>query len=65
MGPDGVLNRPDFDSLKQYLSDLGGDYVLTYDELNDRSLKDRVRGWTGGKVDTNPFLISIIPDRFA
>jgi len=44
-----VRNRADFDSLKQYLSGLGGDYVLAYDELNDRSLKDRVREWTGGK----------------
>ncbi|KAF8328393.1 uncharacterized protein EI90DRAFT_3146154 [Cantharellus anzutake] len=44
-----TINLPNHDSLKQYLQDLGGDHVLTYEELGDPSIRDRVNGWTLGK----------------
>ncbi|KAF8314677.1 NAD(P)-binding protein, partial [Clavulina sp. PMI_390] len=44
-----VRDRPDIGSLKESLEALGADYVLTYDELNDKKTKDTVKEWTGGK----------------
>jgi len=42
--------RPNFDELAGSLTALGADHVLTYDSLNDKSIKDQVKSWTGGKV---------------
>jgi mitochondrial enoyl-[acyl-carrier protein] reductase / trans-2-enoyl-CoA reductase len=42
--------RPDFDALQEQLKTLGANHVLTYDELEDKSLRQRVKEWTGGKV---------------
>ncbi|THH02685.1 hypothetical protein EW026_g208 [Hermanssonia centrifuga] len=44
-----VRNRDDVESLKSHLVDLGATQVLTYDELEDKSIRDKVKQWTGGK----------------
>lgn len=40
---------------------LGATHVLTYDELADKSLRQKVKEWTGGKV-RNLFFSSIRND---
>lgn len=49
-----ILNRAysdSIDELTHYLKSLGATQVITYDELtSDKSLRDRVKEWTGGKV---------------
>lgn len=42
--------RADVDSLKDQLRSLGATQVVTYDELEDKSLRDTVKKWTDGKV---------------
>jgi NADPH:quinone reductase-like Zn-dependent oxidoreductase len=42
--------RSNFDELADSLTALGADHVLTYDSLNDKSIKDKVKSWTGGQV---------------
>lgn len=42
--------RDDLESLKEQLKSLGATEVLTYDDLNDKSFRERVKGITGGKV---------------
>lgn len=37
--------------LKQQLQDLGATQVLTYDDLTDKNLRDRVKTWLRGKVN--------------
>jgi NADPH:quinone reductase-like Zn-dependent oxidoreductase len=44
-----IRNRANVDELKKYLTDLGATQVLTYDDLEDKSLDERVNEWTGGK----------------
>lgn len=44
-----VRNRDNLDTLKEQLKSLGATEVLTYDELNDKKLRERVRTLTGGK----------------
>ncbi|KAJ7355453.1 hypothetical protein DFH08DRAFT_689771 [Mycena albidolilacea] len=45
-----VRKRSDIDELTRKLKDLGATEVLTYDDLNDRNLTQRiVKEWTGGK----------------
>ncbi|THH32387.1 hypothetical protein EUX98_g1792 [Antrodiella citrinella] len=44
-----VRSRPDLDDLKERLYALGADVVLTYDDLADKGLRDRVKEWTGNK----------------
>jgi hypothetical protein len=49
--------------LQKQLEGLGANKVLTYDELNDKSLREKIKEWTNGKVLScrNPSLfISII-----
>jgi len=41
--------RDDVELLKQHLELLGATYVVTYDELSDKSLRTKVKTWTGGK----------------
>jgi len=45
--------RDDVELLKQHLELLGATYVVTYDELSDKSLRTKVKTWTGGKVSTS------------
>ena len=42
--------RPELDSLKQMLYDKGATHILTYDDIADTAIRDRVKDWTGGKV---------------
>ncbi|EKM50354.1 uncharacterized protein PHACADRAFT_263603 [Phanerochaete carnosa HHB-10118-sp] len=44
-----IRNRKDLDSQKQQLKSLGATEVLTYDDLDDKSLRERVKEMTGGK----------------
>jgi NADPH:quinone reductase-like Zn-dependent oxidoreductase len=36
--------------MKEYLTDLGATQILTYDDLDDKTIKQRVSEWTGGEV---------------
>lgn len=45
-----VHPREDLDGMKKYLTDLGATQVLTYDDLDDNSISERVTEWTSGKV---------------
>lgn len=45
-----VRDRPDIDVLKNKLQGLGATHVLTYDELVDKSVREQIKAWTGGKV---------------
>jgi hypothetical protein len=38
------------DALKKQLEELGATHVATYDELSQKSFRDKVKEWTGGKV---------------
>jgi NADPH:quinone reductase-like Zn-dependent oxidoreductase len=38
------------DALKKQLEGLGATHVTTYDELSQKSFRDKVKEWTGGKV---------------
>ncbi|EKM81997.1 hypothetical protein AGABI1DRAFT_119018 [Agaricus bisporus var. burnettii JB137-S8] len=44
-----VRNRDDISQLKEQLSSLGATQVLTYDDLEDRALRSKVKEWTNGK----------------
>ncbi|KAF8202117.1 trans-2-enoyl-CoA reductase [Pholiota molesta] len=44
-----VRNRPDIDALRNKLQGLGATHVLTYDELADKSVREQIKEWTGGK----------------
>ncbi|KAF5362316.1 hypothetical protein D9756_002526 [Leucocoprinus leucothites] len=44
-----VRNRDDISQLKDQLRKIGATQVLTYDDLNDKSLRDKVKTWLGGK----------------
>ncbi|KAF9473358.1 NAD(P)-binding protein [Pholiota conissans] len=44
-----VRDRPDIASLKDKLQKLGATHVLTYDELADKSVREQIKSWTGGK----------------
>ncbi|KAJ2919477.1 hypothetical protein MD484_g929, partial [Candolleomyces efflorescens] len=44
-----VRNRANFEELKSSLENLGATHVLTYDDLADKSVRDKIKGWTGGK----------------
>ncbi|KAF7796817.1 hypothetical protein EIP86_008001 [Pleurotus ostreatoroseus] len=48
-----VRSRGDLESLKHQLTTLGATKVLTYDDLDDKSLRDQVKGWTNGKASSN------------
>ncbi|KJA15563.1 hypothetical protein HYPSUDRAFT_148958 [Hypholoma sublateritium FD-334 SS-4] len=45
-----VRHRPEIDELKQRLHALGATQVLTYDELADKSVRDKIKAWTGSKA---------------
>jgi len=45
-----VRNRKDLQSLITRLENLGATKVLTYDDLSDTTLRDRVKEWTDGKI---------------
>jgi hypothetical protein len=47
---DPSSRRKDFSEVEQYLKSLGATQVMTYDDLEDKSISERVKGWTGGKV---------------
>ncbi|KAG2145600.1 hypothetical protein BD769DRAFT_1625264 [Suillus cothurnatus] len=44
-----IRDRDDVELLKQHLELLGATHVVTYDELSDKSLRTKVKTWTGGK----------------
>ncbi|TFK17323.1 trans-2-enoyl-CoA reductase [Coprinopsis marcescibilis] len=44
-----VRSRDNIDQLKEQLTQLGATHVLTYDELADKSTRDKIKVWTGGK----------------
>ncbi|KAF8892102.1 trans-2-enoyl-CoA reductase [Infundibulicybe gibba] len=44
-----VRNRENLSGLVQHLEDLGATRVLTYDDLSDKSLRDKIKEWIGGK----------------
>ncbi|KAG1807793.1 uncharacterized protein BJ212DRAFT_1281490 [Suillus subaureus] len=44
-----IRDRDDVELLKQHLELLGATHVVTYDELSDKSLRAKVKTWTGGK----------------
>lgn len=44
-----VRNRENLDELKQTLTKLGATHVLTYDELADKAVREKIKGWTKGK----------------
>jgi len=43
-----VRNRANFTSLKSQLVGIGATHVLSYDELADKSVRGKVKTWTGG-----------------
>jgi NADPH:quinone reductase-like Zn-dependent oxidoreductase len=43
------VNRDNIDQLKDQLTKLGATHVLTYDDLTDKSTRDKIKQWTGGK----------------
>ncbi|KAL0581435.1 hypothetical protein V5O48_000589 [Marasmius crinis-equi] len=45
-----VRPRDDLAGLVKELEKLGADKVLTYDELNDKSIRGKVKEWTDGKA---------------
>ena len=50
---DPTFDRENFSDVEQYLKSLGATHVIAYDELEDKSISERVKGWTGGKVCTD------------
>ena len=42
--------REDFPDVERYLKSLGATHVITYDDLEDKSISKRTKEWTGGKV---------------
>ncbi|KAF9005902.1 trans-2-enoyl-CoA reductase [Cyathus striatus] len=44
-----VRNRDNLDELKQKLHAIGATHVLTYDDLAEKSLKDKIKLWTNEK----------------
>ncbi|KAH9479593.1 Enoyl-[acyl-carrier-protein] reductase, mitochondrial [Psilocybe cubensis] len=44
-----IRDRPDLDQLVSKLQSLGADHVLTYDQLADKSVREKIKAWTGGK----------------
>lgn len=50
----------DISQLKEQLQKLGATQVLTYEELTEKSLRDDIKTWTGGKVSESYSVILII-----
>ncbi|KIM90612.1 hypothetical protein PILCRDRAFT_812366 [Piloderma croceum F 1598] len=44
-----IRNRENVDALKKQLEELGATHVTTYEELSQKSFRDKVKEWTGGK----------------
>ncbi|KAJ3556677.1 hypothetical protein NM688_g1894 [Phlebia brevispora] len=44
-----VRSRDDLESLKRHLTNLGATQILTYDDLQDKTLREKVKEWTAGK----------------
>jgi len=42
--------REDFSDVERYLKSLGATHVITYDDLEDKSISKHAKEWTGGKV---------------
>jgi len=45
-----IRDRPNLEATKAWLHDLGATHVLTYDDLNDKNLRGKVKEWTGGQA---------------
>lgn len=44
-----IRKKENFSEVEHYLKSLGANHVLTYDDLEDRSISERVKEWTEGK----------------
>ena len=44
-----VRNRPEIDSLRQELLDLGATHVVTDEELGSYDMRSKMKGWFDGK----------------
>ncbi|PPQ63299.1 hypothetical protein CVT24_006744 [Panaeolus cyanescens] len=44
-----VRERPDFEVLESKLKEIGATHVLTYNQLSDKAVRERIKTWTGGK----------------
>lgn len=47
---DRCFRREDFSDVRTYLKSIGATHVIAYDDLEDKSISDRMKEWTGGKV---------------
>ena len=47
------FRRDNFSDVEQYLKSLGATHVITYTDLEDESISERVKEWTGDKVCVN------------
>jgi len=44
--------RNDISKLKEHLQNIGATHVLTYEDLDDHRLRDKIRTWLDGKVNS-------------
>jgi len=44
-----VRDRPNIEELKQRLHAIGATQVLTYDDLADKTIREKLKEWTGGR----------------
>jgi len=44
--------RNDISKLKEHLQNIGATQVLTYEDLDDHRLRDKIRTWLDGKVNS-------------
>lgn len=49
-----MARRDNIEELKASLEKLGATHVLTYDELADKSVREKIKSWTQGKVRLPP-----------
>lgn len=52
-----ISHRPDINALRDYLKELGATQVLTYDDLEDRSLRNAMREWPNFHVGRPPSVL--------
>lgn len=49
-----MAHRDSIEELKNSLKKLGATHVLTYDELADKSVRNKIKSWAQGKVRPQP-----------
>lgn len=52
-----IRDRPNIEDAKEELLRLGATRVLTYAELEDKSMRKQVKEWTNGKVNPRKFQV--------